>query len=239
VSALALVFLYSALAVSASALGALPFALRREVPAAWLGWAKALAGGLMFGAAYVLIVEGLELDPSAEALGAVAGIGFVFATHAFWDSGESRAGGERSALVLRPALHAAAEGVAIGVSMVVHLELGVFVALAFATHNVPESAALCGALRGRGMGLLRATLRVLGARAPQAALAVVAFHQTTQAPVLLPWALGFAAGALVYLVLVDLLPASYREAGQTSIALLTSLALGAVVLLESFFRAAH
>ena len=46
-----------------------------------------------------------------------------------------------------------------------------------------------------------------------------------ESPAVLPWALGFAAGALIYLVMADLLPESYREAGSTSIALAVILAL--------------
>ena len=53
-------------------------------------------------------------------------------------------------------------------------------------------------------------------------------------PLLLPWALGFAMGALVYLVMVEPLPESYRQAGNTSIALVTSVAMGIVVLLNGF-----
>ena len=51
-------------------------------------------------------------------------------------------------------------------------------------------------------------------------------------PVVLPWALGFAVGALTYLVLVELLPESYRQAGHTSIALVALVAMGIVVLLR-------
>jgi zinc transporter ZupT len=45
--------------------------------------------------------------------------------------------------------------------------------------------------------------------------------------------LGFAAGALVYLVMAELLPECYRQAGPTSIALVTIVAMGIVVLLSS------
>jgi len=53
------------------------------------------------------------------------------------------------------------------------------------------------------------------------------------APAVLPWAVGFAVGALIYLVLAELLPESYRQAGRTSIALATILAMGIVVLLDT------
>jgi len=62
---------------------------------------------------------------------------------------------------------------------------------------------------------------------------VVTFVVATQLPVVLPWALGFAVGALTYLVLVELLPESYRQAGHTSIALVALVAMGIVVLLRA------
>jgi zinc transporter ZupT len=59
----------------------------------------------------------------------------------------------------------------------------------------------------------------------------VTFAVVGALPVLLPWAVGFAVGALIYLTLAELLPESYREAGHTSIALVTLIAMGIVVAL--------
>jgi len=42
---------------------------------------------------------------------------------------------------------------------------------------------------------------------------------------------GFAVGTLMYRSLVELLPESYHQAGETSIAMVTLLAMGVVVLL--------
>jgi zinc transporter ZupT len=64
-------------------------------------------------------------------------------------------------------------------------------------------------------------------------LAVVAYAIVQAAPGTLPWALGFAMGALVQLVMSELLPESYRQAGPRSIALVTVVAMGIVVLLQS------
>jgi zinc transporter ZupT len=54
----------------------------------------------------------------------------------------------------------------------------------------------------------------------------------TAAPGIRPWTLGFAVGALFHLVMVELLPESYRQAGHRSIALVTIVAMGMVVLLS-------
>jgi zinc transporter ZupT len=48
-------------------------------------------------------------------------------------------------------------------------------------------------------------------------------------PWLLPWAIGFSVGALLYLIFSELLPESYAQAGHTSIALVALLAMAVVV----------
>ena len=237
------VLFYSGLAALAAGLGALPLARRAAVPAAWLGWANAIAAGLMLGAAWLLVEVGMRQGALAASAGAILGIGFLFWIHAAARPSEvgtnpNEADGARyeAAVVFRSALHSAAEGVAIGASMAVRLELGVFMAIAMAVHNVPEGMVLSAVLRRRGVSAPAAAMRAVAVNGGQVALAAAAFAATTLAPVTLAWALGFAAGALIYLVLVELLPESYHQAGRTSIAVLTSLAIGAVVLLQTLAK---
>lgn len=239
-SPVARVLFYASLAALAAGLGALPLARRVTVPAAWLGWANAIAAGFMLGAAWLLVEVGMREGAVAASAGALLGIGFLFWTHAASHTSETRLnrtddGGMQygATVVFRSALHSAAEGVAIGASMVVRVELGVFMAIAMAVHNVPEGMVLAAVLRARGASAAAAAMRAVAVNGGQVALAVAAFAATTWAPVTLAWALGFAAGTLVYLVLVELLPESYHQAGRTSIAVLTSLAISAVVLLEA------
>ena len=63
----------------------------------------------------------------------------------------------------------------------------------------------------------------------------MSFSVIPAVPWLLPWALGFAAGTLLYLVMTELLPASYERAENTGIALVVSFSAGVVVLLKTFF----
>src|SRR5829696_7681084 len=71
----------SSLAAVAAGLGALLAASRRADAATQqrLGWASALAAGLMLGVAYAVMEAGLGLDPAAAGAAAMAGIGFVHA----------------------------------------------------------------------------------------------------------------------------------------------------------------
>jgi zinc transporter ZupT len=83
--------------------------------------------------------------------------------------------------------------------------------------------------RGRSPG--RAALVAVGVNLSQVALAVASFAAVYAWPWLLPWLAGFAVGAMIYRTLVELLPESYHQAGRTSIAMVTLLAAGVVVLL--------
>ncbi len=115
--------------------------------------------------------------------------------------------------------------------MVLSLPLGIAMALTLAVHNVPEAMILTRVLCERGASLRQAAGLALAANANQVLLAVASFAILAAAPAILPWVTGFAVGAFTYLVLVELLPESYRQAGHTSIALVTMVALGMVVLL--------
>jgi hypothetical protein len=123
---LATVLAFSGMAALAAAFGALPEALRVPLPRAVIGWANALAGGLMLGVAYTLLTEGLEGGLLAGGLGALLGMAFVRGTHAAagtgeldLDSPETGTPGAGHKALLVEALHAADEGIAIGAAMAV------------------------------------------------------------------------------------------------------------------------
>jgi len=203
----------------------------------WIGWAHAVAAGGMLGAAFVLTAVPAPAA-GVVALGGVLGVTFIRATHSLTGLEsldlshprlEDPTAGRR--LVLLHVLHACTEGVAIGVAMAVDLSLGVFVALAIAVHNVPEAAVLSGAARPARAGPAGAASLGVLSNAGQPVLALASWYAVTTVPASLPWVLGFAVGALLNLVMTELLPASYREAGTTSIALVASVALGLIVLL--------
>jgi ZIP family zinc transporter len=219
---LAIVGVASSLAAAMAALGALPLQSDRPVPVRTLGWATALAAGLMLGVAYALMTVGLDRGAAQAGLGAFAGIAAVTAARARIDPSHTFGLGS---------LHAIPEGVAIGAAMAVSVPFGLMMAATLAVHNIPEGTMLVASLRGR-RGLAVATLLSVAANLNQIVFGVAAFAAIQWAPALLPWLLGVAVGALLHLVMAELLPASYQEAGRTSIALVTIVAVAIVVLLN-------
>lgn len=235
---LATVLAFSGLAALAAALGALPEALRVPLPRAVIGWANAMAGGLMLGVAFTLLTEGLEGGLLAGGLGALLGMAFVRGTHAAAGTGEldlespeTGTPGAGYKAVLVDALHAADEGIAIGAAMAVSLPLGIAMAVTLAVHNIPEAMVLTSALKRHGLRPHQSAALAVAVNVNQVLLAVLAFSVAALWPFLLPWIVGVAVGALVYRTLVELLPESYAQAGRTSIAVVTMLAIAVVVLL--------
>ena len=232
----------TSLAALFAALGVLPLIGREKIPRRWMGWANAMAGGMMLGSAYVIAQAGLsgagrEVLPGT--LGALAGIGFIYWTHRASGTDEielNRLNEDRPdygyQVLLVNTLHSASEGVAIGVAMVIDLRFGAFMALAMAIHNAPEVTVLAAVLRSRGAQLSWAAALGVMTNISQVLFAVVVYAVVSAAPAMLPLVIGFAVGALMHLVLVELLPESYKVAGHTSIALSVSAAMGIVVLLE-------
>ncbi|MFO7893553.1 MAG: ZIP family metal transporter [Longimicrobiales bacterium] len=233
------VLMYSSLAAMTAIVGVLPQAVRGPPRLPEIGWANALAAGLMMGVAYTLLTAGLGDRLLQGGLGALLGIAFVRGTHAITDTGEldleqiDRAGPEFGyKALLADTLHAAHEGVAIGAAMAISLPLGISMAVALGVHNVPEAMILGRVLTRQGTGVVHTAGLAVATNINQVLLAVVTFAVLGAAPGLLPWVIGFTVGALLYLVLIELLPESYRQAGHTSIALVTIVAMGMVVLLS-------
>jgi len=236
-----LVVLFSTVAAFVAAAGPVPFLWRPTVPPQWSGFSYALASGLMLGSGYILMVEGLGRTTLPVILGAALGVIYTYWTHIFSGTKELD---ERSAeesrsdysikFILVNAMHSAPEGVAIGVAMVLDLSLGIFVALALAVHNIAEAIVLTELLQVTRANLRHAAAVSVVTNVPQILMAIVTFAIVPAVPGLLTWTLGFASGAMVYLVMTDLLPFSYKRANRTGIALVVSLSAGAVVLLRGF-----
>jgi zinc transporter ZupT len=190
-----------------------------------IAWANASAAGLMLGIAYAVLTAGTALVPLGGTLGAAVGVGLIHLL------GTRARTSLAHRAVVASALHSAAEGIAIGAAAALAPAFGLFLVLTFAVHNVSEGAVLGSTLSVRGRSAWSIARAATLARTGQPALAAVTLLVLRGAPVLQPWALGIAAGALVYLVLAELLPSSYRFTGRTSIAVVVSVAAGIVALL--------
>lgn len=210
-----------------------------------LGWANALAAGLMLGAAFAVAYEGWNTGPSlgfglGAFLGVVPGI-LTFRIQErrdLWDGDPGNGPGDATVSptdtyepLLRHALHASPEGVAIGVAAAMNLGLGLFLVAALAVHNVAEGLSLVRATNNAGQSVMVGSVRAAASNLPQVVMAIAAYLAALAWPQGIQVGVGFSVAALVYLCLVDLLPQSYERVGEETIAVVTALAMSVVPLL--------
>ena len=214
------VFLVALGTALATGLGAVPFFFARHPDRGWLGTANSLAAGLMLGASAGLLYEGTTYGLERTGAGAVVGAVFIFVSQRFIDSHDALHLGSLEGADARKALlivgimtiHSFAEGVGVGVAFGVEETLGVLIGLAIAVHNIPEGLAISLVLVPRGTSPRTAAGWSVFSSLPQPLMAVPAFLFVEEFSAFLPIGLGFAAGAMIWLVAADLVP----EALETS-----------------------
>jgi zinc transporter ZupT len=241
VSQVLVVLGYGLITALATGLGALPFAFVREVSESTVARANAVASGLMLGASFGLVAEATQYGGWQTLLGAVCGVLFVLATQVALrehdlEFGHARgAGAQRMFLMLVVmTVHSFAEGVAVGVSFGGGMTLAVVIVAAIAVHNIPEGLAISAVLRPRGVSVTKCAAWSIVSSLPQPLMAVPAFLLVEAFAPALPYGIGFAAGAMVFMVFVELLPEAYDQARRPSVALLVSVTMLGMMLFQQY-----
>jgi ZIP family zinc transporter len=235
------VVLLAALATAlATGLGALPFLLVRHPTRSWLGVSNAVAAGFMLAASAVLVWEGGERGIVATLVGGLLGVVAIgvarrlIRDHQHLEVGALRGADAAKAVLIVGVMtvHSFAEGVAVGVSFGGGDELGLFIAIAIAVHNVPEGLAISLVLVPRGTRPLAATGWSIFSSLPQPLLAVPAFLFVEAFTPFLPVGFGFAAGAMTWLVASELLPSARQTASTPAIVAVALVSYAAMMALQ-------
>jgi len=232
------VFSYGWLTCITTGLGAVPFMLagREAVGNGLLAVANAVASGMMLSASAGMLMEAHEHCGPKDweiFVGLLAGGLFIRASECFHGDGDSEGEGEEDIVALHCAFverkhfkkamliftvmfcHSAAEGIAVGVafSRQLQAQFGTYVSLLLAIHNVPEGLAVALVLVPRGVSAPLAAIIATLTSVPQPLLAIAAFLFVEAFRWLLPLGLAFAAGAMVYVCLHELLQEAAEQLG--------------------------
>ena len=204
-------------------------------------WGTAI--GLMSVAAVVgLLLPALDEDGGVEVVaGVVVGVAFLLVSRRLLASrdvhvGELRgAGVQRSLLVFGVLLvHSLPEGLAIGTAYASDTEgLALFVILAIALQNIPEGTSVAIPMESAGFSPAQQWWAAVLTSAPQPVGAVVAFLAVEQVSGLLPFSFAFAAGAMLALVIIELVPAAFARGGRRDAAAGTAAGASVMLLLAA------
>jgi zinc transporter, ZIP family len=229
----------------ATGLGAFPFALMRRGLGGFLGPANAVASGVMLGASASLMLEGVERSGSRTFIGAA--VGAIFVALAYRAVGENetlhlgtlRGADARKALLIVGVMtaHSAAEGIGVGAAFGDTRTFGLLIAAAIAVQNVPEGLAISLVLVPRGTRVLSAAGWGVFSSLPQPLLAVPAFLFVEQFTAVLPVGLGFAAGAMIWMVGRDLLPEALAQGPRRAVVVDAVIAFGVMLALQLWLAA--
>ena len=130
------------------------------------------------------------------------------------------------------ALHNIPEGMTIGASFAVSSDLmwgtGMIMAVLIGLHNIPEGMAVAVPLISGGTGRVRATLLTAACGLPTVLGAWLGFWLGDIGPLGLTMSLGFASGAMLYVVFGEIMPESYliNRSKLPAFAVMVGLALG-------------
>ena len=199
--------------------------VNRQLHQLLLGFA---AGVMIAASMWSLLIPAIEAAEEAglpgwfpAAGGSVLGVLFLVTmntllphlTPAFLQAPRDGSGRRSTLLVLAIAMHNIPEGMAVGISFALAarsdptlLPAAMALALGIGIQNFPEGAAISLPLRQAGMSRKKSFLigAASGAVEPIAALFTVLTAGTVEP--LMPWLLSFAAGAMLYVVVEELIP---------------------------------
>lgn len=238
------VFIIALLTAAATGLGALPFLFFRRMTRTWLALSNSIAAGLMIAASFGVIYEGLSAGLLRVVSGALLGVLFIaLSTQRLKGSGALTFGTLRGMDALKSLMiigvmtvHSITEGVGVGVSFGGGQALGVFITTAIAVHNIPEGLAISLVLVPRGEPVWRAAAWSVFSSLPQPLLAVPAFLFVEASQPFLPVGLGFAGGAMIWMVFAELIPEALEDASSAAVATAVTASLMAMVGFQWFLR---
>jgi len=214
----------------ATGLGAIPVHFVTNNSKLLRSFSSAFAAGMMISAAvFSLAQEGISLRtkfplaPYEVILGLLLGAAFFWWTSRFVEEqhlenhnfaqGISQKG---ILLFIAMFIHSIPEGIAIGVGFATgNFHFGLIMAIAIGVHNIPEGIAVSLPLKKDGSSTMKCAWASILTSLPQPIMAAPAALLGWLFEPVLGIGLGFAGGAMIYLVIAEMLPEAIEEGGKT------------------------
>jgi ZIP family zinc transporter len=204
----------------ATGLGAIPVFLLGQRAAAIRPLLLGIAAGAMSVASVAgLLLPGLDEGSAGEVgFGVAIGVVFLVGVRGALEARQRHLervwspGLRASTLVFVVLLvHSLPEGFAIGTAYASDTAgLSLFVIVAIGVQNIPEGTSVAIPMAAAGFSRSRQFWAAVATSVPQPVGAAIAFLLVEEIEPLLPFSFGFAAGAMLALVVVELLPAALR-----------------------------
>jgi len=234
------VFAVSLATALATGLGVIPVAAAHMDERRSMGLSRSLAAGFMIGASAGLFYEGAREDTLATAAGCVVGAAFIYVTKILLERSNlghvgnlKGARGMTALLVIGVmTVHSLTEGVALGVSFAGEGSLGILIAIAIAIHNIPEGVAISLTLVPFGERPWKAAAWSIFSSLPQPLMAVPAYLAVRTFRPLLAAGLGFAGGAMLWMVWTQLLPEIIQDQERARNVAVLALSAAAMIGIE-------
>ena len=209
----------------ATGLGAIPVALLGARAAALQPALLGIAGGVMGVAAVAgLLMPALDDGTTVEvAAGCAAGVGFLLVARRLVAPSRSHifTGARRTSILVFAVLfvHSLPEGLAIGTAYASTTEgLAAFIVVAIAVQNIPEGTSVAIPMQAAGYSGRQQFWAAVGTSLPQPIGAPIAVLLVEQVEALLPISFAFAAGAMLALVAIELLPSAISAGRNAALA---------------------
>lgn len=255
-ASLAQVWYYGWITAVSTGLGVVPFFFFPEPDKYYMGISNAIASGMMITASCSLFYEGATFDEITTVygmsplaltfIGSMGGVLFILLTKQILSQYEHLKLGDVQGvsaqkmvlIIFVMTLHSLTEGIGIGVSFGGKNghQLGQFISLSLAVHNIPEGLAVVLVLTSRSVSRLRAALWAVLTSLPQPLMAIPAFIFIEKAIFFLPSGLGFAAGSMAYVAIFELLLEAIEDTSIVTSAVVGLIACGSMVVAQMFVK---
>ena len=249
-------FLASLAAGLLTAAGAVPVLLRRAISPATSDTMLGFAAGVMLAASFFSLIlpaldgaaalygPGLPAALTATA-GVLAGglfVGVLNEVTPHEHFAQGREGPEAQALdrvwlfVAAITIHNLPEGMAVGVGFGGgDVAAGTMLALGIGLQNAPEGLAVGLALRAVGYSPSRAFLLAAATGMVEPITGFLGAWGVSYSMALLPWAMSFAAGAMIYVISHEIIPDTHAHGSQRQATLGLMIGLALMMLLDTAF----